>query len=419
MTTDNAGYPIIAGNSVSAGGDFDIRYRSYYTDTSTLRWNAVATTWDGAAGGEDTAAGVVVDNTNNCAYVAGTTESASGDDDLAILKVLDIGGGGSFAGDLIWAQTFAAAPGGDETAAAVALDGSGNIHGTGGSQRADGSLDVLTVKYEPNGTRVWAKRYDNGGGRFDRGHAIAVRGSNVFVTGTSQRPGRGDDIVLIKYTLGGARQWVRHYDDPLHRSEVVSAMTLTSNSVYLCGSAKFTASQPGDALLLKYGYDGKKKWERFTAGSGGGNDSWTDVAGDNKAQVHVTGYCTRLGSGEDIVTRLYDSSGSRLWQRILKTGSMDVGTALAVDSSRRTYVCGWRTAGGDQDAVVIKYGTGGATLWKTTYPDPALYPGETDIGDDWANDVAVAGPNVYAVGRQTINHSGTVDSDFLTLAIWR
>ena len=141
-------------------------------------------------------------------------------------------------------------------------------------------------------------------------------------------------------------------------------MTLTSNSVYLCGSAKFTASQPGDALLLKYGYDGKKKWERFTAGSGGGNDSWTDVAGDNKAQVHVTGYCTRSGSGEDIVTRLYDSSGSRLWQRILKTGSMDVGTALAVDSSRRTYVCGWRTVGGDQDAIVIMYGMGGATLWK-------------------------------------------------------
>ena len=50
---------------------------------------------------------------------------------------------------------------------------------------------------------------------------------------------------------------------------------------------------------------------------------------------------------------------------------------------------------------------------------PALYPGETDIGDDWANDVAVAGPNVYAVGRQMINHSGTVDSDLLTLAIWR
>ena len=61
----------------------------------------------------------------------------------------------------------------------------------------------------------------------------------------------------------------------------------------------------------------------------------------------------------------------------------------------------------------------GATLWKTTYPDPGKYPSEMDAGDDQANDVAVAGENVYAAGRQMVDHGGSVDYDFLSLAVWR
>ena len=75
--------------------------------------------------------------------------------------------------------------------------------------------------------------------------------------------------------------------------------------------------------------------------------------------------------------------------------------------------------GGDTDAVIIKYGSGGTTLWRATHPDAAHYPGETDVGIDQVFDVAVGGDNVYAVGKQTVDRGGTTDTDFLTLAIWR
>ncbi len=412
VATNAAGDAIVVGDvAVTGRRDQDIRYRSYSPD-GTLRWDA---TWDGA-GGNDRVAGVVVDKARNCVYVAGTTESADGDSDYVLLKLRDSAEGSSPAGEVLWERTFNAAVGGDEEAQAVTRDKYGNVYITGMSQRSDRSRDLHLVKYRPDGTLAWARRHNNGGTRWDIGRAIAVRGDRLFVAGQSERPGvRNGDVVLLRYSLGGSKKWVRYYGYG-SGSEVVKAMALTSSSVYVCGSGRDAFS---DAMLLKYGHDGSRKWVRWTAGSARGNDRWSDVAVDNKARVHVTGACVRKGSRGDIVTRLYSPSGTRLWQRILKTGRADNGLALAVDSARRTYVCGYRTLNSDEDAIVIKYGTGGATLWKTTYPDPARYPGEMDTGGDWAYDVAVAGENVYAVGRQEIDHGGSVEAGFMSLAIWR
>ncbi len=414
VATNAAGDAIVVGDVGGNGlAGHDIHYRSYSPD-GTLRWDA---TWDGA-GGNDQVAGVVVDKTRNCVYVAGTTESADGDDDYVLLKLRDAAEGSSPAGEVLWERTFNAAVGGDEGAQAVTRDKYGNVYITGISQRSDRSRDLHLVKYRPDGTLAWAKRHNNGGTRWDIGRAIAVRGDRLFVAGESERPGvRGSDVVLLRYSLGGSKKWVRYYGSSTNH-DGVNAMALTSSSVYICGRGQI-GPRWDDALLLKYGHDGRKKWVRWTAGSGNNDDRWTDLAVDNKARVHVTGTFMRKNSGPDIVTRLYSSSGRRLWQRILKTGRVDNGLALAVDSARRTYVCGYRTLNSDEDAIVIKYGTGGATLWKSTYPDPARYPGESDAGDDLANDVAVAGENVYVAGRQVVDHGGTVDHDFLTLAIWR
>ena len=67
------------------------------------------------------------------------------------------------------------------------------------------------------------------------------------------------------------------------------------------------------------------------------------------------------------------------------------------------------------DAAVIKYSAKGVTLWSTVYPEP----GVPDVGDDWFEDIAVAGSSVYAVGRQEVDHGGLVDADFLTVRIER
>lgn len=423
VTADGAGRSVVVGDAVtSPAGDFDIRYVAYDL-AGVWRWNAVVTTWDNPTnpGASDTAAGVVVDAPRSCVYVAGTTRGATGDEDVVVLKVID-GLGGWLPGELAWAAMPGTAVGQDDEAEAVALDANGNVYVAGGAQRADGSMDVITMKFRPDGALAWTRRHNNSTTRFDRGLAIAVRGSAVYVAGISNRRGHGDDLVLVKYSLGGARRWVRYYDDPLNRHESLSGMAVTAGAVYLCGSGKVSSRAPGDALLVKFRSDGRRAWVRWAAGNAGGHDAWTDVAVDGKGRVHVTGSLERKATGHDVVTATYSSAGVLAWQRGYSTigRRMDLGAALAVDPGGRTYVCGFQTAAaGDTDVVVLKYGPTGTTLWTTVYPDPAAYPVQVDLGDDWAADVAVGGGLVVAAGRQMRDHGGVVDADFLTLAIER
>ena len=89
----------------------------------------------------------------------------------------------------------------------VAVDGSGNVFVTG---YAGGSLqdntsavwgDILLVKYDTDGNRIWASQF--GTDRSDHGHGIAFYHGNIFVTGFTDAnfdgnsPNRGEDMVLL------------------------------------------------------------------------------------------------------------------------------------------------------------------------------------------------------------------------------
>jgi len=422
------GYPVIVGSAVqTAGGDTDIRYRSYMPTSSIDRRAGAALPWDGPGGGDDTAAGVAIDDAG-AIYVAGTASMPGGSTDMVVLKV-DPATGLPAASP--W-PCFYDGPGSDDETEAIARDANGNVYVTGGSQRADGSWDTVTVKYRPDGTRAWVERHNNGGTRFDRGLAIAVQGGSVYVAGTSRRKGRADDVLLIRYTTGGKRLWVRYYDDPQHRSETVTAIACHGASVYVCGAAQSTKVKPGQAMLLKYGRGGALRWVRF-AGQKGGGDVWMDVAVDGAARVHVTGTFSQTGTAGDITTSVYHADGRRQWRAYFSSSGNrhDTGTALAVDAARRTYVCGSiENAAGTTDMIVLCYGPASvSSQWYSRYPDPTAYPSgdreETDSGDDRANDIALVNGALYVVGASTVAHPLAPPSpagrslDFLTVKMER
>lgn len=428
VTIAPGGYPVVVGTAVGTpAGDTDIRYVSYETTTSLWRWNAVPLTWDGAVGGDDRPGGVVTDAAGN-AYIAGTTTVAGGTTDIVILKVLGTDPAGPLSGDLLWARQYGGSSGRDDAAEALATDAAGNIYVTGDSVNAAGNLDVVTIKYRPDGTRAWVRLLDSPSKKLDRGLVISVRGAAVYVAGVSRRAGSADDVVLIKYSTAGKREWVRHYDDPLHLSERVTGIASTGNSVYLCGAGKVGVAAPGDALLLKYDTKGALKWARYAGGKAGA-DMWNDVAVNGKGQVHVTGTFFRKATADDIATSVYGSGGNVLWGVWFSSGGAgpDIGQALAVDASRRTYVCGSiQRSAGDSDMVVLCYGPHGtATQWSSRYPDSSAYLTETNWGDDYANDIALAGAAIYVAGASTIYHDlsgggyGGMSLDFMTVKLQR
>jgi len=99
-----------------------------------------------------------------------------------------------------WTNYFPLSPAAFSGAGSVAIDQSSGIYVTGYSPGTNGTNNVVTIKYSPNGSQLWVQQYNGLNTGNDAGNAIAVdKNGNVYVTGYETLPGGGTGIVTIKY----------------------------------------------------------------------------------------------------------------------------------------------------------------------------------------------------------------------------
>ena len=99
----------------------------------------------------------------------------------------------------LWTNRYDGPTNGEDNAAAIAVDGSGNVFVTGSSSNG-ANEDIATIAYSSAGVQLWARRYNGPGNVNDGASAIAVDHSgNVFVTGYSY-DGTNSIWVTIKYS---------------------------------------------------------------------------------------------------------------------------------------------------------------------------------------------------------------------------
>jgi Beta-propeller repeat len=105
--------------------------------------------------------------------------------------------------DLLTDPYFPISPGNDiDEAAAIAIDDSGNVYVTGKSIGTNTFFDFATVKYDSGGQEDWVVRYNGLENLDDSAAAIAVDDSgNVYVTGSSY-VNLNYDYTTIKYAQG-------------------------------------------------------------------------------------------------------------------------------------------------------------------------------------------------------------------------
>jgi uncharacterized delta-60 repeat protein len=184
ITVDTADMVYCVGDTVSFGaGGYDLALVKFHPN-GTLLWN---TTWGGIAYEEGW--DVVVDD-NGSVYCVGTTESfATGPYDMALVKFHPNG-------SLAWNTTWGGI--GDEAGRGITLDASGGIYCIGETDSfGAGDLDMVLVKFHPNGTfawnSIWAVPEDNYGLKV----ALGPNGS-IYCAGFTDDAKA--DLVLVKYT---------------------------------------------------------------------------------------------------------------------------------------------------------------------------------------------------------------------------
>lgn len=235
-------------------------------------------------------------------YTTGYTFPAT--QDLRLSKYVD--------GALRWQRTYDGPAHGDDCGMAVAARGKA-IYTAGFRTTKSGTLDVLLIRWNSSGDRVWTRTYDKGGGD-DSANDVAVDGDgNVVVVGASEPTAGADpDWVVIGYRPDGTRRYVRRYDGPSHLGDVAGRLAIDgARRVYVAGYST-SAKNDRDALVRKFSATGAVLWTKRFDGTAHAQDGAYSLRLRPGGGVYVCGETGSVGTGTDGLLLAYTSAGSRV-----------------------------------------------------------------------------------------------------------
>ena len=254
-------------------------------------------------------------------------------------------------------------------AQSVVVDDLGGVYVTGISGQTPGEFnnDCFTIKYDTNGVVQWGHRFEGTGHGGDSGIALDLDDSrNVYVAGYATGTGTNFDLLTIKYDTNGTIQWSRTYDGPNHKFDSALAIDVDgAGNVCVTGDV-FTASAGTDYATVKYDTLGNQEWAATYDGPVHGYDEGQKIVLDDEGNVYVTGYSDGgVGMVDyDYATVKYGPGGQEQWVvRYDGPGdNIDVAAGLSIDDLGSVVVSGWSTGtvGTTVDFATIRYDQNGA-----------------------------------------------------------
>src|SRR6266511_2359875 len=201
MVLDSAANVYVTGGANGTNGNYDFATVKYDSNGNQL-WVACC-----AAGPDSEAHAIALDDNRNV-HVTGWSRGASNNFDYVTVKY-------DADGHELWVARYDGPVSGADFAQALAVDGFGNVYVTGYSLGTTnrGDYDYATLKYDPGGRQLWVVRYDGSAHDDDEASALALdTAGNVYVTGFSWGPD-SKDYATVKYDPNGNQLWAKRHPD--------------------------------------------------------------------------------------------------------------------------------------------------------------------------------------------------------------
>ena len=390
LAIDGSGNVHVTGPGFSSGTGNDF-VTIKYNSLGAQQWVA---SYNGSGNSSDFATALAVDGAGNI-YVTGQSFGTSTSFDYATIKY-------NSAGIQQWVARYNGPGNSLDVATALAVDGSGNLYVTGYSFGSGTSSDYTTIKYNSAGVEQWVARYNGPGNSSDQAAALVVDGSgNVCVTGWSNGSGTSRDYATIQYNFAGVEQWVARYNGPGNSSDEAAGLGVDgSGNVYVTGGSEGTGTS-SDFATIKYNSSGIEQWVARYDGPGNDFDEATKLVvdlSDGGRSIYITGSSWGAGTSFDFATIKYSSAGVEQWVARYNSpvNDWEIPSALAVDRSGNIYVTGlsfvtWTLT----DYATVKYNASGVEQWVARYNGPG---DAFDQAAAIALDPAGSGKNVYVTG---------------------
>jgi hypothetical protein len=252
--------------------------------------------------------------------------------------------------------------------------------------------DILLVKLNASGSKVWEKTY--GGSYNESAYKILKIADGGYVLAGSVSSSDGDiptsygghDMLLLKLDANGNKVWSKNYGGSKH--EFFATLAATADGGYLLTGT--TESNDGDvsgshgsddALVLKLDVNGNKLWSKTFGGSKG--DGSRSIITTKDGGSIIVGYTNSSdgdvsgthGSEDDVWLLKLDNNGQKTWQATLGGTDSDNGISIAALSDGSYMVLGQTFSNdgdvtenhGNADFWMVKVSSAGKKLWQKTF----------------------------------------------------
>ncbi|MBD0260809.1 MAG: hypothetical protein ICV83_34245, partial [Cytophagales bacterium] len=237
----------------------------------------------------------------------------------------------------------------------VAADNAGNTYVTtaftgtitlgGATLKSNGGVDILLIKYKPDGTVQWARRIGSPADEQAGDVAVSFSGEYVYVTGTFQSTVRfddyhgllgdsfasagGTDAFVARYgTATGTFKWAKRAGGPQHEKgnglavdgldNVYATGSFQGKAVFQTGLVPFSLTSAGmsDIFLTKYTPSGGVMFARRLGNTG--IDEGKAVALDKASgEIYLTGGFAPPANLfiPDVLIARFNPKGNLVWTR--------------------------------------------------------------------------------------------------------
>ena len=267
IAVDNNNNIIVTGYSM-INGDYDF-YTVKYDSNGSILWQDTLDNY----GLYDIARGVAVDHAQN---VIVTGYCDIGDDCVYLTVKYDP------TGAVIWTDTLN--NGSYDSAFDVAVDNTDNIIVTGYTSTGVNN-DYFTVKYDSSGTLLWQDTIDVY--QYDQAYGIVVDNrQNIIVTGCSGESSEDYDFFSVKYNANGTVLWADTLDHENNDDVAYDIAVDNNNNIYITGYS-LPLSGDYDFYTVKYDSNGAILWQGIL--DNGNDDIAYGIGVDNHETILVTG----------------------------------------------------------------------------------------------------------------------------------
>ena len=297
------------------------------------------------------------------------------------------GGDGAFIvkfdsnGNKIWSKLIGTSK--YDEAGSVSTDSAGNIYMVGhswgnfdGHYNNSDRIDAFIVKFDSNGNKIWSKLmgtsvddYSYGISTDSVGNIYMVGASGGDFDGHSNSNSGNNDAFIVKFDSSGNKIWSKLMGTS-GNDGASDVSTDSVGNIYMVGTSNddfdgHSNSGSYDAFIVKFDSSGNKIWSKLMGGSGADN-----VSTDNSGNIYMVGVSdgfdthTSIGGGDALIVKL-DSSGNKIWSKLMGISKYDSARGSNIDSAGNIYMVGYsdgnfdgHTNSGDRDAYIVKFGLG-------------------------------------------------------------